>query len=332
MRQQDFTILDYSGLIELIPYTPRLITSMNLFTPNYGRSTIAEVFRLEELSNVMPARQRSGERNYVGSEVVKRELFNIPFFPLDRAIQAGDVQNFRSYAFGGANTPKTVEEVVTRTVARIVNYHANLKEKAQAHAIMGTSYAPEDSTVNYNYYDVWGLTQETVTIDFTNPTIDPADVIESEARAHIIENSGINAGSYSVVALCGRKFFQGIINHPIIQSAYQFYQSGQEPLRLRLNGNVNNRMFDHKGVLYIEDIGGEIPTDEAYIFPEGIQDMFQLYYAPADTIEEANQVAQELYLYYKESPYHRERKIESESSFLAVNSRPEAVVKAVGTF
>lgn len=330
MRQENFTLLDYTGLIELAPYTPRLITAMDLFVPSYGRSTVAEVYRINEKSDVMPARQRSGERNYVGSEIVKRELFNIPFFPLDRAIQAGDIQNFKAY--GKPDTPKTVEMEVNRVLARIRNYHANVKEKAQVQAIMGTSYAPEDSSAQYNYYDVWGLTQEVVNIDFTDPTTDPADIVESEARAYIIENSGINAGSYSIIALCGRKFFQGIINHPIVQSAYQFYQSGQEPLRLRLNGNINNRMFEHKGVLYIEDISGEIPTEEAYVFPEGIDDMFQLHYAPADTIAEANQIARELYVFYKESAYFRERKLESETSFLAVNSRPEAVVKLVGTF
>lgn len=330
MRQENFTVLDYTGLIELTPFTPRLITAMDLFTQNFGRTTVAEALRINEKSETFPARQRSGERNYVGSEIVARSLFNIPFFPLDRQISPNDVQNFKAY--GTVDTPATVEAHVQRVLRRLRNYHANLKETAQVKAIMGTSYAPEDATAQYNYYDVWGLTQTVVPVDFTDPTIDPADVIESEARAEIIENSGINAGSYSIVALCGRKFFQGIINHPIIQSAYMFYQSGQEPLRLRLSGNVNNRMFEHKGVLYIEDIGGEVPTTEAYVFPEGIDDMFQLHYAPADTIEEANQVAQELYLFYKESSYHRQRKLESETSFLAINTRPEAVVKVVGTF
>ena len=78
---------------------------------------------------------------------------------------------------------------------------------------------------------------------------------------------------------------------------------------------------------FIEDISGNIPDGEARLVPMGIDSMFQLHFAPADDLAEANTPAQELYMWYKHSAYLREEKVESETSMLAVNTRPELVVK-----
>ena len=166
-------------------------------------------------------------------------------------------------------------------------------------------------------------------------SIDPSVQIEAEARAYIIDNAGDNGDNYDVIVLCSRKWFSAFIAHPLIVNAYQFYGSSQEPLRRRMGQgaeNANNRMFEHKNVIYIEDISGYIPADEAYILPRGIDNMFQIHYAPADTVNDANTVAEELYLWYKSSAYNREEKVESETSFLTVSTRPELVVRSKGTF
>ncbi len=182
---------------------------------------------------------------------------------------------------------------------------------------MGKSWAPQDPTAQYNYFTEWGVTQHTANIDFTNVAIDPTDVLEAEARAYIIDNAGDNGNNYGIVVLASRKWFSALIAHPLVMNAYQYYSSTQEPLRRRLGQgaeNANNRMFVHKNVTYIEDISNYIPDGEAYILPQGIDDMFQIHYAPADDVREANTPAQELYLWYKSSAYLREEKVESETS------------------
>lgn len=68
------------------------------------------------------------------------------------------------------------------------------------------------------------------------------------------------------------------------------------------------------------------------MMPRGISEMFQLHYAPADTVVDANTPAQELYIWYKYSSFFRTEKIETETSFLAINTRPELVIKLTGTF
>ena len=333
VRTNDFQIVDLGVTLEIVPRQYRLITNMDLFTAYHGVTTVAQIERVDEVVTDFPARRRQGERNYVGTEKAQLKNFNIPFFPLDRQITAADVQNFRKYFT--ADAPKSVEDVVARVVKRIRISHEQLKEKAMLQAIMGKSWAPQDPTAQYNYFTEWGVTQHTANIDFTDVATDPTDIIEADARAYIIDNAGDNGNNYGIVVLASRKWFSALIAHPLVMNAYQYYASTQEPLRRRLGQgqeNANNRMFVHKNVTYIEDISNYIPDGEAYILPQGIDDMFQIHYAPADDVREANTPAQELYLWYKSSAYLREEKVESETSFLTVNTRPELVVRSTGTF
>lgn len=330
MRNGDFQILDYTGLITTMPRIDTLLSSMNLFTEKFGRTTIAQIERVDDGAGQIKARQRGGQRNHLMSERAKLVNLNIPFFPLDRSIDRADIQNFREY--GTENAPKSVQTEVTRHMMRLRKSQAILKSKAMYAALMGKSWAPEDSTATYDYYDVWGTTQVRADVDFTKLAIDPIEILESEARAHIIDWAGDNGDNYEIVVLASRKWFSALISHPQVTGAYSQYPSTQEMLRRRLGGNANNRIFEHKNILFIEDISGNIPDGEAYIFPRGIERMFEIYYAPSDTLRDANQVAQELYVFFKESDYLREAKIESETSFLTVNNRPELVVKSVGTF
>jgi hypothetical protein len=329
-QSNGFLLLDYSKHIELVPRVHTLVGDMNLFSDVFGNSTVAQAERVNEKTGLISARKRGGERNFVDSEDVRTENFNIPFFPLDRHIKAADIQNFREYGTG--NESKTLEKEVARVMARIKRFHAQLKERAMVASIMGTSWAPGDTDATYNYYTVWGLTQATAPVNFTTTTIDPRDVIEDEARTHIIDEAADNAGEYRIIAICSRKYFSALIAHPLVENAYQFYDSAQEPLRRRLGGDVINRMFESKGVLYIEDISGYFGTDDAYIMPLGIEDMFKNHFAPADIAQTANDTAQELYLWYKQSDYFRDQKLESETSFISINARPELVVKSVGTY
>ena len=325
-----FTIVDYSRHIELVPRVNKLTAQLGLFTKVFGVSDVAEVERVQEIVSLFQARARGGERNFIGSEDAEFNHFKIPFFPLDRSITAQDIQNFRQY--GEANAPKTLGVEVARVMRRIRNSHDQLIEKVSMEAIQGRSYTGGGVGTVYNYYTAWGATQKTADVDFTDAATDPRTVIEAEARKHIQDQAQDQAGSYKIVAIVGSTWFDGLKNHVLVRDAYNFYSSDKEPLRRRLGEDAINRVWTTDNVTYIEDISGYTPAGEAFIFPMGIADMFELHFAPADTAQAANTTAQEIYLAYKESDYFREQKVESETSVIGINKRPELVVKSTGTF
>ena len=336
-RNTTFTLVDYSDEIELLPKVWSLVSGMNLFEADYIPSTVAQLERVKEISDLFSARKRGGDRNQTGSEDAETKNLNVPFFPLDKTITAGDIQNFREY--GSGNESKTLLTQVARVMARIKRQHAQLREKAMAEAIQGRSYLGEGGAGTlYNYYTLWGLTQDTANVDFTDLTTDPAAVLEAQARRVIIrkaqDGSDSNA-AYSVVSICGSEWFSAFIAHPLVTEAYAMYASSQEPLRRRLGmGAEENsvRVFKHKGITYIEDLSPNFAEGEAHIFPLAMPDMFKVFYGPMDDAKAANMAGKELYLLYKEDEFNRQYKIESETSILCANTRPELVIKSTGTF
>lgn len=335
-RNTEFSLVDYTDEIQLFPKVWSLVSGMNLFDIHNITTTIAQVEYVQEKLADIQSRKRGGDRNFVTSEDARTKNLNTAFFPLDRSITAADIQNFREYGTG--NTSKTVTSEVARVMARIRSSHALLREKAMALAIQGIGLEGAGIGVDYDYYAEFGFTQKTANVDFTDVATDPSTIIEKDARRHIIRQAQDGKDShaaYNVIAFCGEDWFSAFIAHPDIEEAYKYFESSQDHLRKRLGMESEGdsvRVFKHKGVTYIEDLSGNFAAGEAYILPERMPEMFRAYYSPADDAEYANTAGQDLYLFYKESRFDRQYKVESETSFLMVNTRPDLVVKSTGTF
>ncbi len=329
VRKGNFEIIDLTELVELAPRTPKMLSSLGLVEDVvYGKTTWAEVERVEEFTDTIKAQERGGDRNFAGRENAIVRNFKIPFFPLDDKIKASDVQDLREYVETDAS--KSLQGRVDRSMKRIKRSHDTHKEKALYAAIKGTSYTNNGGQV-YDYATEFGVSGDVITadIDFSTVTLPSAEI--ETARAHIIDNAKDNGDAYQIIAICGRDWFNRFVESDEITDAYNGYPSQQEPLRKRLGGDLINRSFEHKGVTYIEDISGYIDSTDAYIMPLGISDMFQMQYAPADTKAAANQTAEEMYVFLL-SDDHRLETLETETSFLICNTRPELVVRSVGTF
>jgi hypothetical protein len=323
----DFQLIDYTDEINLIPRANTLLTDMGLFETKYTGSEVIQIERVNEITTLFDDRKRGGERNFIGSENAQTENFSIPFFPLDRHLNASDLQNFRAYGTG--NGPKTLESEIIRVMARLRRSHSELIERIMMEAIMGSSYSPS-GLASYDYYSVWGQTQQTADIDFTNGE-DAMAIIESDVRRHIIDNANDGASSYKIFAICGSDWFDALISSSDIEEAYKYYSSSQELLRERQGGDLINRRFVHKGITFIEDISGYIDASDAYFMPKGIEGQFQLYYGPGDDIMNVNQSARELTLLFQHDPFNRKARLISETAPLAVVTRPELIVKSTAS-
>lgn len=320
-------VVDFSPMIELQDTPDTLIASLGLFDVQYHATTVVEIGKQKTQDGLIPARERGGERNFLTMDTPEVKVFRIPFFPLDKNIKAQDIQSFRSFAMAGINDSlRTEAEVVNRYMTQILRDAAKTKEKIFAEAVMGRAYTGGGAANSaYNWYTEWNVTQKSVPVDFASTTVSPAATVEQEARAYIIDEKQDGSTATRIVALCSREFFASLVNSPFVRQAYQYFQGTPNLLRDRLNGNMDVQVFEWNGVTYIEDIHGNIPAGEAYVLPMGIADMFQAHYAPADTPELANTVARELYTFMISE--HRTVSLQSEFSLLAVNVRPELIVR-----
>jgi hypothetical protein len=322
-------VTDYTPLMALKPRSQNLLEELGIFTEldtQYLTSEYAEFEREKKGLTGMYNVSRGADRQFSGDEGAQQEIFKVPFATLDKVTKPHEVQSFREY--GTKDTPASVTRLVEKRIEHIQRSHARYIRNAQYRALVDNKVYAYDKDGNEitslakDFSAVWGGARNTGTIDLTDALVDPFIALEA-ARTNVIDKAGDDAEGYDMIYLCNTAQFSLIISHAKVEAAYDNYASEQEPLRKRLNGNLNNRIFRHKGVVVIEDISGKISDTQGFALPVGISDMFGGAYAPADTIEDVNQVAQPNYLFMVEN--RRSVVIESELAYMAMITRPELI-------
>lgn len=328
-----YSFEDYSQLMELVERTENIWETAGLLSQteyDYWTSTSGKMRRVEDGFDEIQAQARGGSRNFVGRENAIERSFDTAFFPLDGKVTAQDVQDLID--LDSEDTPETVANRIRKMVRRIQGSHVRQMNRAMFHAIKeNKTYHPGMPTKEQDFSTEFGKARKvvpTTTFDLTDVNTDPFATLEKEGRRHIIEQAGDLAEGYEILFVCPSDVFDGLIEHPKFEGAYSQYESTQEPLRQRLRGNANNRAFRHKGITVLESIEpaakGGFASNVGYLMPLGMSEMFKVAFAPADVPELANTVARDAYLFLEQTP--RAQTVQSESSFVIVNTRPELVV------
>lgn len=329
-----FEVVDRTTDLLIVPNQWGLMQQSNIFQSQGVASSTVLLEKITKGASVLVDKQR-GERASVGQDY-SREMrsFVIPHFPHDEYITPRDIQDKR--AFGSPEMEETLAGVRARKLERIRWNHAWTLETARCHTIVtGTAYAPS-GTVSINWYDEFGngiANRPTVGFGLGTPTTEVLNKIEM-VIALCQDNLQNGEIAQEIMVAASPEFFQGLITHPSIKTAYQFYASSQEPLRNRQNGgpDARYRRFEHGGLTFVEYRGsynGErlIPAGEAYAMPAGMQEAFETYFGPAEKFDTVNTVGQEAYVFEYADPRGEKIELQSESNFVNVLRRPDAVVK-----
>jgi hypothetical protein len=129
-----------------------------------------------------------------------------------------------------------------------------------------------------------------------------------------------------VRAECGSAFFADLIAHKEVRETY-LNTAAAADLRGRVADEVS-----FGGITFRRYRGGAgfgVPTDKAFFYPEGVEGLFEIYHAPADTFETVNTLG--LPLCARTIP-DRDRdewvRLEIESNPLPICTRPQVLRSA----
>jgi Phage major capsid protein E len=332
----DFEVESYTDELLMIPNEWGLITKRRIFVPE-GVSTNTVAFEKQIQDGSLLVDMVRGTRNNVNQDYQRQlHAFAIPHFPLDDAIVPEDIQGKR--AWGDFNRVDTLAEVRIRKMERIRRVHAWTQEYARALAITtGDVYAP-NQTVMKNWYQEFGVTRKEVDFKLNVATTEPL-AMQEEVIAHIQDNAGNGGMMTGLLGLASPEWFSQFIKHPNIKVAYTYFATNEQLLRNRASegGSVTpmNRTFSFGGINYIEmrdtyPVNGVqrrlIPAGDVYFIPEGV-DAFKTYYGPANTFSSINTRGLEAYMFEEKNPSDTMIKIQSETNFINVVTRPQAVVR-----
>jgi hypothetical protein len=321
-----FEVVDWTQEINIVPNQWGTIGQMGIF----AEESVAEhVVVFEEITKdgALIVDRVRGDRAQQGKDASRKlHTFAVPHFPYDDYISPQDLQGKRAY---GSDGVETLELVRARKMERIRQNHAWTLEVARAQAItQGTVYSPS-GTVTQDWNAEFGVTRTSVDFLLGTSTTEVLDKINS-VIVQILENAG-GANVGGIVVLASPEFFSKLIAHASVKTAYQYYQSTQEPLRQRVGGPLAmHREFTHGGLRFVEmrdAYNGQrlIPSGMAYAVPTG-SEAFKTYFSPANRFGLVNTLGEQLYMFESADAKGTKIEIETESNFVNALLRPAMVV------
>ncbi len=295
-KNDAFSVTTLRRVVDNMPYIPRRIGQMGLFQPK--PITTREVLLYEEDSNI-----RLIPTTEIGAPDVQqlrdqgrlRALKTVRIAKTD-TVRAHELMGVANMALPENIRLRNAVELVNKRMGKLKSEMEATKELHRLGALQGKLMDVDGTTVLFDYFAEYGIgTPATININFS--TTDEADLMlffqDNFLRPILLSLKDRDTGGVTLGALVGDTFWSRMMKHPAIRELYRLQQTGN------MIANTNNPLmtpnlwneFYFAGVTWINYRGstlGEIavPTNDAIFFPIGAQDVFDVYWAPGETMRD----------------------------------------------
>ena len=264
------------------------------------------------------------------NQSAKRTLrsFVVPHMPMEDSVLAGDVQGIRS--FGTENEVDPVTQRVQQKLQEMRDKLDQTLEWRRFGALKGILLDADGTTVLYNLYNEFGITQKTVDFTLGTASTDVRNVCASVKRW--IEDHLYGERMTGVRVIVSPEFYDKFVSHANVKAVYANWQAAQER-----NGGDMRDGFTFGGLTFEEyraqtsDITGTmqryIAAGDGHAFPEGTVNSFATWASPADFNETVNTIGQQYYAKMERQKFDRGMDLHVQSNVLPLCMRPEILVR-----
>ncbi len=327
-----FTMIELTDAINKLPFVPGRVGALGLFDEKGVTTTSVMLEEKDGVLSLIPTTPRGAPPRQVTGEKRKARSLVIPHLEEESIIYADEVQGVRE--FGSTNQTRALQsEVNARNLIMSRNLDATL-EHHRVGAVKGIVSDADGSTVLYNLFDEFGVSQVTE-IDFNLDNASPDNgAVRNNCNVVLrtIEDE-LGAAPYTYVhALVGSTFFDQLVAHPETAKAYERWNEG-EFFRQR----TARRSFWYAGILF-EEYRGKVGSvnfvadTKAHFFPVGVPGLFKTYFGPADFIETVNTIGLPRYVKPAiDTKYGKWASLLSQSNPLNICTRPRVLLQGRNT-
>lgn len=315
-----FTLSSLTAAINEVDYVPNQIGARGLFEAE-GISTTSLVIEKDgDTLGLVESKPRGAPGTPVGGDKRTGVSFQTAHLPTTATILADEVQNVR--AFGTEDSEQAVQTVVNRRLAKMAARIDMTHEHHRLGAIMGQVLDSDGTTVLYDLFQSFGMTQQTVAMALGTAT---TDVQSKTLDIHEKIEEALGGLSYTgVTVLCGKSFWRKFISHKAVKDAYERWEAGA---RLRADPRDG---FVFGGIMWERYRGGgqvKVADTEAYAMPEGVLDLFITRFAPADYMDTVNTLGLPFYSSSHPLDHNKGVSLEAQSNPAHLCTRPKACIK-----
>ncbi|MDX5369078.1 MAG: major capsid protein [Alphaproteobacteria bacterium] len=320
-----FSVIELTRALENIPFKPALLSGSGLFSPRGVRARTVVIESRDGTLSLIPFSERGSAYEQQVPERRDMRAFVCRQFKKQDVLWASEIQSVRD--FGSESATQQVQTEVAHRLRRLRQDAEATFEYHFLNGIQGLVKDPKDGATVIDYAAEFGITPA-AEIDFDLDNASPASgALRKRCQALIesVEESlgGLSAGAVQVRAECGSAFFADLVAHKEVRETY-LNTAAAADLRGRVADEVS-----FGGIAFRRYRGSSafgVPADKAYFYPEGVEGLFEIYHAPADTFETVNTLG--LPLYARTIP-DRDRdewvRLEIESNPLPICTRPQVL-------
>lgn len=254
--------------------------------------------------------------------------FAVPHIPLTDVILPNEYEGVR--AFGTENQLETQDSVMLRKLTENKLKFEITWEHMHWGAIKGLILDGDGSTVIYNLFTQFGLTQEVMDFELDDDTTDVRGKCRDLLRYMELNMDGdVTTGTRIFVS---KEFFDALISHPNVEKFYVNWQGAAEASKVD-----SRKGFSFGGITFEECLGQAtsstgstvryIAEGEGHAIPEGTTSTFLFATAPGLFDETVNTYGEEIYAKAEPRKFGKGADIWMESNPLPLCVRPKLLVK-----
>jgi hypothetical protein len=329
-NQDAFSTTTLTAAINEVPEGQAIPTQVDaLFTDIEGIATTSVMVEKQGDTLALVANvPRSASGAPVSIDRRQAIAFVAAHLPARAAVLADEVQNVRAF---GSETE--LQQIQTKVFQKLSKMRRDIQATITWHrmgAIKGIVLDSDGASTIVNLFTQFGVAQQTqgMALGTTTTKVRGKITTAQNLAEDVIGSSGLIRGW---VGLCGRTFFQNLVDHDQVAEAYK-YQMGE---MLRAGGNVLGQGFQFGDVLWQKmygKVGSQlfIGDTDAYLIPL-VDGLFVSRFAPAPYMETVNTLGLPFYAKQERMDFDRGVDLEALSCPVNLCTKPRAVIKLTST-
>lgn len=309
-KNDAFSVTTLQRVVKNTPYFPTMLGDMGLFTPKPINTK--EVLLYEEDGNVriIPVTERGApDIQQIRNEGRLRALTTSRLSKKD-TVRAGELMGVANMALPESIRLRNAVELVNERTTQLKTDLEATKELHRFGGLQGKLLTTREdgSAYTINFFTEYGIAEPSaININFSTTAEADLQMFFQENIMQPMMLSLKNRATMGtrVGALCGDAFWGKLMRHAAVRKFYELQQTGAG-LAMGTAGTLSaNNLWGHvyfAGVDWYHfrgSTGGEIavPTNDAILFPIGAKDVFNVYWAPGETLLDITDKGQPEYLY-----------------------------------
>lgn len=308
-KNDAFSVQSLQRVVKKAPYIPQELGQMQLFTPKPILTKEVLLYEEDGSVNIIPVTERgSPDIMQIRDQGRLRALSTARLSKKD-TVRAGELFGVANMAFPENVRLRNATDLVNARIQKLKTDMEATKELHRYGAIQGklVTTRRDGSAYTVNFFTEYGIAEPTaVSLDFSAITEDELmmEIQETFLQPMILSLQGRATPNVRIAALCGDTFWGKLMRHPAVREYYKLQQTGamlamqNSPLTAP---NLWGKLW-FAGIEWIHYRGSTnaeiaVPTNQAVFFPIGAQDVFNVYWAPGETLLDVTSPGEPEYMY-----------------------------------